>query len=82
MIILAHGAGVGWSAASMTVLTSDDNPLPLGKLNMNDISWISSLLSLGGLFGNISFGFITNRFGRKIPLLFVSSLTIVRDQLN
>lgn len=79
LIIMAHGAGVGWSAASMTVLNSDDNPLPLGKLDMNTISWIASLLSLGGLIGNISFGFITNRFGRKIPLLFVATLVIVRD---
>lgn len=82
LIILAHGAGVGWSAASMTVLQSDDNPLPLGKLDMETISWIASLLSLGGLFGNITFGFITNRFGRKIPLLFVGNLIIVRDQFN
>lgn len=82
MILLAHGAGVGWSAASMTVLGSDENPLQIGKLDMDHISWIASLLSLGGLFGNIMFGFITNRFGRKTPLFFVASLLIVRDYLN
>lgn len=77
LVLIAHGAGIGWSAAAMTVLTSDDNPLPLGKLDMNDISWIASLLSFGGLFGNILFGFITNRCGRKLPLLFVTILIIV-----
>lgn len=74
---MAHGAGVGWSATSMTLLSSDANPLPIGKLDINHISWIASLLSLGGLFGNILFGFITNRFGRKLPLQFAALLIIV-----
>lgn len=42
---------------------------------------VISLLSLGGLFGNIIFGFITNRFGRRIPLFFVASLLIVSNVL-
>lgn len=65
----------------MTVLASVDNPLKIGKLDMDHISWIASLLSLGGLFGNIIFGVITNRFGRKMPLLFATTLIIIDNLL-
>lgn len=34
-------------------------------------------LPLGGLSGSIIFGLITNRFGRKIPLLMIAVLMAV-----
>lgn len=35
------------------------------------------ILGVGGLIGNIFFGFVTTRFGRKWPLLFLAIPTIV-----
>lgn len=38
---------------------------------------INVLLVLGGLLGNIFFGFITTSFGRRLPLILISIPVIV-----
>lgn len=48
-----------------------------GKITMEEASWVTSLLSVGALICNIFFGYITNNFGRKIPLLIIAVPTIV-----
>lgn len=65
------------------VLESDESPLPSGKISVDEVSWISSLICIGGLIGNVFWGFITNRFGRKRPLITLTAPTIVRhNELN
>lgn len=68
----------GWSSPMNILLTSGDTPLPSGKITMEEASWITSLLSVGALICNIVFGYISNNFGRKIPLLVISIPMIVR----
>ncbi|XP_055301605.1 facilitated trehalose transporter Tret1-like [Sitodiplosis mosellana] len=68
---LACGMGLGWTSPSILVLTSDESPLPSGKITMEEASWITSLWSVGGLIGCMTFGFITSHFGRKWPLIFM-----------
>lgn len=67
----------GWSSPSNVLLTSDDTPLPSGKITMEEASWVTSLLSVGALICQIVFGYITNNFGRKIPMLIITVPTIV-----
>lgn len=65
------------------VLESDESPLPSGKISVDEYSSIVSLLPIGGLIGNVFWGLITNRFGRKRPLIIVTAPTIVRhNELN
>lgn len=71
-----HSIG-GWASPNVELLKSDESPLPSGKINMDEASWIASLICLGGLIGNFLFGFIAIRFGRKIPLLFLTIPIIV-----
>lgn len=62
----------------MTVLlTSDDTPLPSGKMTMDEVSWVVSLLSVGAIFSNVVFGFVANHFGRKISLFLIGIPMIV-----
>lgn len=78
MLLIGYGITCGWSSPSIILLTSDDTPLPSGKVSMDEASWIASFLCLGGLIGNIFFGFITKAFGRKVPLIVIGIPTIVR----
>lgn len=77
MLLLGYGVTCGWASPSIILLTSDETPLPSGKISMDEASWIASLICVGGLIGNIMFGFITSKFGRKIPLIFITIPTIV-----
>lgn len=70
---------ISWASPSIILLTSDETPLPSGKITMDEASWIASLLCIGGLIGNIFFGYITNRFGRKLPLIVIAIPTVVSD---
>lgn len=79
MLTVCEGIGVGWASPTINLLTSDDTPLPSGKIDMDEASWIASLLCVGGLIGNVLFGFIANKFGRKKPLLAISIPIVVSN---
>lgn len=70
MNILAccYGVALGWPSFSLLILQSDDTPLASGPLTTAQGSWIGSLIALGGFFGNLLFGWLSGRVGRK-PLL-------------
>lgn len=79
MNLLPAGYGVvcGWSSPNIILLTSDESPLPTGKIEMDQASWIASLICIGGLIGNLCFGYITANFGRKQPLMFIAIPCII-----
>ena len=76
VFLLIRNTG-GWASPSVILLMSDETPLPSGKITIEEASWVVSLAYLGGVFGNIVFGFITNRFGRKWPLIIATIPIIV-----
>lgn len=64
------------------VLLSDESPLPTGKITMDEASYVASLVNAGGAIGTAFFGSITNKFGRKNPLIAITIPTIVRMNGN
>lgn len=74
LIAIVGGVIVGWCSTCVDLLISDESPLPFGKITLEEASWVSSLMQLGAFCSPISmcFGFITNKFGRKWPLLFIT----------
>lgn len=82
LLTICEGMGLGWAGPSINLLTSDESPLPSGQLTMEEASWIVSFLCVGGLIGNILFGFIANKFGRKRPLLVIAIPIFVRNGPN
>lgn len=74
---MCHGVSCGWSSVCAILLTSDETPLESGKITMDEASWIASLLCVGGLPGNVFCGIVTNKYGRKKPLIFIAIPTIV-----
>lgn len=72
----------GWSSPAIFVLTSNESPLPTGKITAEQASWIASLKSLGMVFGSLFIGFIVKKYGRKWPLMTLPIQAIVRHDLT
>lgn len=79
---LAYGASRAWTSPSIPILLSDDTPLPSGKITSAEAAWISALTCPGGLIGNFVGGYISNKFGRKLPLLLLAIPTIVSNTVQ
>lgn len=54
-----------WMAPVIPLLMSDNTPLTSGPLTSEQISWLGSSGSLGGLFGNFIYSWITAISGGK-----------------
>lgn len=62
----------------MMLLTSDETPLPSGKITIEEASWVVSLPAIGSLFGCMFYGFVT-KFSRKWTLV-VAALPLIVSQ--
>lgn len=82
LLTLSYGITAGWSGPNIAILMSDETPLPSGKITMRQASWIASITCVGGTIGSLMFGYITNKLGRKIPLMFLAVPTIVSDRIG
>lgn len=82
MLGVAYGASNGWSSPSLSYLTSSDSHLKSGAITTEEASWIGSMLSFGGIFGNLLFGWLANYWGRKRTLCFITLPILVRNNLN
>lgn len=56
---------------ALPLLQSDDTPLETGKISISDKSWMGSALSLGGVFGNILFGFVVSWIGARHTIVVI-----------
>lgn len=73
---MSYGMNCGWTSPSIIQLQSDNSPLP-SKITLDEVSWIASLSTVGGFIGNFTFGFMTNKFGRKSCLIAMAFPNIV-----
>jgi MFS family permease len=78
LLSIGYGAVCGWPSAGTLLLMSDESPLPTGKVTMEEASWITAMICVGGFIGNFVFAWIAERYGRKIPLLLAAVFQIVR----
>lgn len=65
LIALSHGSTLGWLSPFLPYLKSSDTHLETGPVSAEDVSWIGSLICVGGFIGTIAFGKITEKFGKK-----------------
>lgn len=77
-LALNYGIAIGWPSSNVVLLLSNESPLPTGKVSKQEASWIVGFICVGGFIGNLLFGYITERFGRKKPLLVIAIPGIVR----
>lgn len=69
---------VGWPSASLPLLQSSNSPLPGEPITLMESSWIGSILCLGGASGQIFFGWLAGKFGRRPAILFAFVPGVVR----
>lgn len=69
IITLSHGCAIGWLSPFLPYLRSEESHLVTGPVESEDVSWIGSSLCIGGFFGTILFGKLTQMLGKKISLL-------------
>lgn len=68
IIALSHGCAAGWLSPFLPYLKSPETHLDTGPVSSEDVSWIGSLLCIGGFIGTIAFGTITEKFGKKTAM--------------
>ncbi|XP_068153067.1 facilitated trehalose transporter Tret1-like [Drosophila tropicalis] len=64
---LTDGIGIGWLSPTLTLLSSENNPFG-DALTVVQASWVGSVIGLGSLVGDLIFGLLIDRLGRKICL--------------
>lgn len=64
IITFGHGFGVGWLSPTLTKIQGPDTPLDF-QVNIDEISWLGSMLGLGSLCGNLTIAISLERLGRK-----------------
>lgn len=69
LITLSHGCAIGWLSPFLPYLRSSESHLSSGPVSSDDVSWIGSSLCIGGFFGTIIFGKISQKFGNRVALL-------------
>uniref|UniRef100_A0A336MU94 CSON006792 protein n=1 Tax=Culicoides sonorensis TaxID=179676 RepID=A0A336MU94_CULSO len=72
LVTISYGASCGWTSPMIPILQSHKTPLRNGPLNDDQISWIGSLICVGAVLGTLIFGWICNKFGRKISIICLS----------
>lgn len=71
------GTIAAWSSPVTEKLSHlDDNPLNR-EITDDEISWLGSLSSVGGIVGPFLYSFLMNRLGRKIPLILTAFPVII-----
>jgi len=73
IISFVCGTCLTWSSPVQTILNStDDTPLDQRyDTDSTETAWITSLLTVGAIFGAIIFGMAAGKFGRKPVLVFL-----------
>ncbi|GLV43024.1 Trehalose transporter 1-2 [Carabus blaptoides fortunei] len=64
------GMAILWPSPVLPMLYAEDSPI--GSISWNEGSWVTSLLLIGSVFGNIMLGVQVNYFGRRGALLIAS----------
>ncbi|CAH1381783.1 unnamed protein product [Tenebrio molitor] len=70
---------ITWTSPVLTKLYSNDSEInPFGRpITADEDSWIVSLINIGAMIGPFPYGYIADKYGRKIGLLAVSVPSIV-----
>lgn len=72
-----NSAIVGWVSPALATLTHDSTPLKTGPLTNEQVSWIGSINTIGGVCGAFITGYLASVIGCKRSMLFLAVPSIV-----
>ena len=77
------GIVIGFTGPNLELFKSDRTPLKDGKITPEEESWISSLSAFGAIGFVLIYGWISERFGRKIAILLIGiPQTVIYNSLK
>jgi MFS family permease len=65
------GIVIGFTGPNLELFKSDNSPLKNGRITEEEESWISSLSAFGAIGFVLIFGWISEKFGRKVAILLI-----------
>ncbi|XP_041989033.1 facilitated trehalose transporter Tret1-like [Aricia agestis] len=68
---LTYGFEIGWMSPTARLLQSAQSPIG-GIISDSDLAWIASIINLSAILGVIIFRYITDKYGRKIGILWLA----------
>lgn len=76
---MCYGISVGWAAPNTVLFMTEDSPI--GVMTASQISWIASMICIGGIVGTIVFGGLVDILGRKIVTIGIAIPQILANIL-
>lgn len=76
----SYAISVGWTGNVLNLYDSDKSPLPSGRVALDELAWIGSMLGVGGVAGTLVIGWLADRIGRKYSLIVMAAPQIVNKQ--
>lgn len=74
---LGYAISIGWVASVMIQYDSNDSPLPSGRVKLEQLAWVGSILGIGGLVGTVFIGWFADCVGRKNSLIVMAIPQVV-----
>ncbi|XP_031623042.1 facilitated trehalose transporter Tret1-like [Contarinia nasturtii] len=73
LLAFAYGSVCTWASANSATLESDEKtPLPSGKLDISEISLVTSIPCFGAIFATLIYSLSIDRFSRKLLLVSIA----------
>jgi len=66
-----YGVVIGFTGPNLELFKSEETPLESGRITQDEESWISSLASFGAIGFVLFYGWVSERLGRKLAVLFI-----------
>lgn len=68
---------MGWISPNVELLQSKNTPLSSGPLSNETLSWVTSIINIGGLIGSVIYGKLADHIGRRKTLILIAIPLIV-----
>lgn len=65
------GIVIGFTGPNLELFKSEDSPLASGLITTEEESWISSLAAFGAIGFVLIYGWISEKFGRRLAILLI-----------
>lgn len=73
---------MGWVTLAIPLLRSNASPLDTGKITIEEMSWIASIMPLGAIAGNCFCGIFVALFGARHTIVLIGFPQLVKERFS